>query len=69
MDGDPAHRHSDNIEELATDEADAELSEAYPAEKTRQGEIALRHAWSRAIFFSALALIVIALVIWRVLRL
>jgi len=50
-----------------SDEPDLEPQE-YPAEKARQGEIVLRHVWSRIIFFGALALIVIAAVIWRVLQ-
>jgi hypothetical protein len=51
-----------------SDEPDIEPTE-YPAEKARQGEIVLRHVWPRVIFFGALALIVIAGVIWHVLRL
>lgn len=50
-----------------SDEPDLEPKE-YPAEKARQGEIVLGHIWSRVIFFGALALFVIAAVIWRVLQ-
>jgi len=38
----------------------------YPAENARQGFILLRHWWSRAIFFGALALIVVVVAVWGV---
>ena len=47
---------------------DSKLAKESPADRARQGEAVLRYAWPRVIFFTALALIVIAMVIWRVLQ-
>jgi hypothetical protein len=47
------------------DEPRATPPKEYPAEKARQGAIILRHKWSRIIFFGALALIVLAVLLFR----
>ncbi|MGE0117820.1 MAG: hypothetical protein AB7E71_05450 [Dongiaceae bacterium] len=49
------------------DGGDFDSRRDYPAEKARQGDIVLRHRWSRAIFLAALALIVIAVLLSRLL--
>jgi hypothetical protein len=46
---------------------DSKLAKESPADRAR-GETVLRSAWPRVILVAALALIVIAMVIWRVLQ-
>jgi hypothetical protein len=47
---------------------DSKLAKEPPADKARQEKSVLRSVWPRAVFFGALALIVIGMVIWRVLQ-
>ena len=47
------------------DEPGAPPPKDYPAEKARQGVIILRQKWSRIIFFGALALIVVVVLLAR----
>jgi hypothetical protein len=51
-----------------TNEKDPTPPKTYPADKARQGEIILRHRWSRLIFFGTLVLAVIVAVLWRFLE-
>jgi hypothetical protein len=48
-----------------TNEGDPKPPKTYPAEKARQGEIILRHRWSRLIFFGTLVVVVILALLWR----
>lgn len=50
---------------MEPDETPREPRKTYSAQDVRQGEIILRHRWSRIIFFGALAGIVLVAVLVR----